>query len=189
MTSAKVSEVLRHFRGAAIGSAVVLLVSFCAYHLHFNLNGTNRRQCAHESKLSFGSCPDSAIFTFPTLGGTIPRSDQKRAIGQSTSDHLSARASLIRSPKETHISEIVRIGSSSCSRFEVAPELIARQTTRVLSSMSEAQCRRTEAERHWLRPPLLQSGTVPAAVYAAIPDWSLSSATRLSEPAGFLLSC
>jgi two-component system, OmpR family, sensor histidine kinase KdpD len=28
---------LRRFRGAAIGSAVVLLVSFCAYRLHFNL--------------------------------------------------------------------------------------------------------------------------------------------------------
>lgn len=38
MTSAKVSAVLRPFRGAAIGSAVVLLVSFSAYHLHFNLS-------------------------------------------------------------------------------------------------------------------------------------------------------
>jgi hypothetical protein len=36
--------------------------------------------------------------------------------------------------------------------------------------MSEAQFRRTEAERHWLRPSLPQSGSVPAAVYAAIPD-------------------
>ena len=52
----------------------------------------------------------------------------------------------------------------------MAPELIARQTTRVLSSMSEAQLRRTKAERHWLRPPLPQAGSVPAAVYAAIPD-------------------
>jgi two-component system, OmpR family, sensor histidine kinase KdpD len=38
MTSAKVSALLRPFRGAAIGSAVVLLVSFCAYRLHFNLS-------------------------------------------------------------------------------------------------------------------------------------------------------
>jgi two-component system sensor histidine kinase KdpD len=38
MTSARVSAVLRPFRGAAIGSAVVLLVSFSAYHLHFNLS-------------------------------------------------------------------------------------------------------------------------------------------------------
>jgi two-component system, OmpR family, sensor histidine kinase KdpD len=38
MTSAKVRAVLRAFRGAAIGSAVVLFVSFCAYHLHFNLS-------------------------------------------------------------------------------------------------------------------------------------------------------
>jgi two-component system sensor histidine kinase KdpD len=38
MTGAKVSAVLRPFRGAAIGSAVVLLVSFSAYHLHFNLS-------------------------------------------------------------------------------------------------------------------------------------------------------
>ena len=38
MTSAKVSAMLRPFRGAAIGSAVVLLVSFSAYHLHFNLS-------------------------------------------------------------------------------------------------------------------------------------------------------
>jgi two-component system, OmpR family, sensor histidine kinase KdpD len=38
MTSAKVSAVLRPFRGAAIGSALVLLVSFSAYHLHFNLS-------------------------------------------------------------------------------------------------------------------------------------------------------
>ena len=38
MTSAKVSAVLRPFRGTAIGSAVVLLVSFCAYHLHCNLS-------------------------------------------------------------------------------------------------------------------------------------------------------
>jgi len=38
MTSAKVSAALRPFRGAAIGSAVVLLVSFCTYHLHFNLS-------------------------------------------------------------------------------------------------------------------------------------------------------
>ena len=38
MTSGKVSAVLRPFRGAAIGSAVVLLVSFSAYRLHFNLS-------------------------------------------------------------------------------------------------------------------------------------------------------
>jgi two-component system, OmpR family, sensor histidine kinase KdpD len=38
MTSAKVSAVLRPFRGAAIGSALVLLVSFSAYHLLFNLS-------------------------------------------------------------------------------------------------------------------------------------------------------
>src|ERR1700723_3750415 len=38
MTSAKVSAVLRPFRGSAIGSAVVLLISFCTYHLHFNLS-------------------------------------------------------------------------------------------------------------------------------------------------------
>jgi two-component system sensor histidine kinase KdpD len=38
MTSAKLTAVLRPFRGAAIGSAVVLLVSFSAYHLHFNLS-------------------------------------------------------------------------------------------------------------------------------------------------------
>jgi two-component system sensor histidine kinase KdpD len=38
MTGAKVSAVLRPFRGAAIGSAVVVLVSFSAYHLHFNLS-------------------------------------------------------------------------------------------------------------------------------------------------------
>jgi two-component system sensor histidine kinase KdpD len=38
MTSAKVSAMFRPFRGAAIGSAVVLLVSFSAYHLHFNLS-------------------------------------------------------------------------------------------------------------------------------------------------------
>src|SRR3979490_1536257 len=38
MTGAKVSAVLRPFRGAAIGSAVVLLLSFSAYHLHFNLS-------------------------------------------------------------------------------------------------------------------------------------------------------
>src|ERR1700733_3501947 len=38
MTSAKVTAVLRPFRGAATGSAVVLLVTFCAYHLHFNLS-------------------------------------------------------------------------------------------------------------------------------------------------------
>jgi two-component system, OmpR family, sensor histidine kinase KdpD len=37
MTGAKVRTRLRRFRGAAIGSAVVLLVSFCAYRLHFNL--------------------------------------------------------------------------------------------------------------------------------------------------------
>jgi two-component system, OmpR family, sensor histidine kinase KdpD len=37
MTSAKVNAVIRPFRGAASGSAVVLLVSFVAYHLHFNL--------------------------------------------------------------------------------------------------------------------------------------------------------
>jgi signal transduction histidine kinase len=38
MSSAKVIAVLRPFRGSAIGSAVVLLVSFSAYHLHFNLS-------------------------------------------------------------------------------------------------------------------------------------------------------
>ena len=38
MTSAKVRAALRPFRGAAIGSVVVLLVSFCAYRLHFNLS-------------------------------------------------------------------------------------------------------------------------------------------------------
>jgi two-component system, OmpR family, sensor histidine kinase KdpD len=38
MTSARVSTVLRPFRGAAIGSTVVLLVSFSAYRLHFNLS-------------------------------------------------------------------------------------------------------------------------------------------------------
>jgi two-component system, OmpR family, sensor histidine kinase KdpD len=38
MISAKVGTILRPFRGAAIGSAVVLLVSFCAYRLHFNLS-------------------------------------------------------------------------------------------------------------------------------------------------------
>ena len=38
MTSAKVSAVLRPFRGVAIESAVVLMVSFCAYRLHFNLS-------------------------------------------------------------------------------------------------------------------------------------------------------
>jgi two-component system sensor histidine kinase KdpD len=38
MTSAKVAAVLRPFRGAAFGSAVVLLVSFCTYSLHFNLS-------------------------------------------------------------------------------------------------------------------------------------------------------
>jgi two-component system sensor histidine kinase KdpD len=38
MTNVKVAALLRRFRGAAIGSAVVLLVSFCAYHLHFNLS-------------------------------------------------------------------------------------------------------------------------------------------------------
>jgi two-component system, OmpR family, sensor histidine kinase KdpD len=38
MTSAKVSALLRPFRGAAVGSAVVLLVSFCAYRLRFNLS-------------------------------------------------------------------------------------------------------------------------------------------------------
>jgi K+-sensing histidine kinase KdpD len=38
MTSAKVSAALRPFRGTATGSAVVLLVSFCAYHLHCNLS-------------------------------------------------------------------------------------------------------------------------------------------------------
>jgi hypothetical protein len=55
MTSTNAGAVLRHFRGAAIGSAVVRFVSFCAYHLHFNLKGINRRQCAPESRLSFGS--------------------------------------------------------------------------------------------------------------------------------------
>src|SRR5580698_4485709 len=40
MTSARVSAVLRPFRGAAIGSAVVLLVSFSAYRLHFNLSAS-----------------------------------------------------------------------------------------------------------------------------------------------------
>jgi two-component system, OmpR family, sensor histidine kinase KdpD len=38
MTSAKVSTMLRPFRGAALGSGVVLLVSFCTYRLHFNLS-------------------------------------------------------------------------------------------------------------------------------------------------------
>jgi two-component system sensor histidine kinase KdpD len=38
MTSAKLGTLLRPFRGAAIGSAVVLLVSFCGYRLHFNLS-------------------------------------------------------------------------------------------------------------------------------------------------------
>ena len=38
MTSAKIKAVLRPFRGAATGSAVVLVVSFSAYHLHFNLS-------------------------------------------------------------------------------------------------------------------------------------------------------
>jgi two-component system sensor histidine kinase KdpD len=38
MTSAKVSAGLRPFRGSAVGSAVVLLLSFSAYHLHFNLS-------------------------------------------------------------------------------------------------------------------------------------------------------
>ena len=38
MTRAKVTAVLRPFRGATTGSAVVLLASFCAYHLHFNLS-------------------------------------------------------------------------------------------------------------------------------------------------------
>jgi hypothetical protein len=38
MTSVKVTAVLRSFRGVAIGSAVVLFVSFCTYHLHFNLS-------------------------------------------------------------------------------------------------------------------------------------------------------
>ena len=38
MASVKVGTMLRPFRGAAIGSAVVLLVSFCAYRLHFNLS-------------------------------------------------------------------------------------------------------------------------------------------------------
>jgi two-component system sensor histidine kinase KdpD len=38
MTSAKLSAMLRPFRGSAVGSAVVLLVSFSAYHLHFNLS-------------------------------------------------------------------------------------------------------------------------------------------------------
>jgi K+-sensing histidine kinase KdpD len=38
VTSAQVSAVLRPFPGAAIGSVVVLLVSFCAYHQHFNLS-------------------------------------------------------------------------------------------------------------------------------------------------------
>src|SRR3984885_1448338 len=38
MTSAKVTAVLPPFRGAAIGSAVVLFVSFCTYSLHFNLS-------------------------------------------------------------------------------------------------------------------------------------------------------
>jgi two-component system, OmpR family, sensor histidine kinase KdpD len=38
MTIAKVNTMLRPFRGAALGSAVVLLLSFCAYRLHFNLS-------------------------------------------------------------------------------------------------------------------------------------------------------
>jgi two-component system, OmpR family, sensor histidine kinase KdpD len=38
MTSAKVSTMLRPFRGAALGSCVALLASFCAYRLHFNLS-------------------------------------------------------------------------------------------------------------------------------------------------------
>jgi two-component system, OmpR family, sensor histidine kinase KdpD len=38
MINAKVGTILRPFRGAAIGSGVVLLVSFCAYRLHFNLS-------------------------------------------------------------------------------------------------------------------------------------------------------
>jgi hypothetical protein len=39
MTGAKIMTMLRRFRGTAIGSAVVLLMSFCAYRLHFNLAG------------------------------------------------------------------------------------------------------------------------------------------------------
>jgi two-component system, OmpR family, sensor histidine kinase KdpD len=38
MTNVKVAALLRRFRGAAIGPAVVLLVSFCTYHLRFNLS-------------------------------------------------------------------------------------------------------------------------------------------------------
>lgn len=38
MTSAKLGIMLRPFRGTALGSAVVLLVSFCGYRLHFNLS-------------------------------------------------------------------------------------------------------------------------------------------------------
>ena len=38
VTSARVGTMLRPFRGTAIGSAVVLLLSFCAYRLHFNLS-------------------------------------------------------------------------------------------------------------------------------------------------------
>ena len=38
MTSAKASAMVRPFRGAAIGSAVALVGSFCAYRLHFNLS-------------------------------------------------------------------------------------------------------------------------------------------------------
>jgi two-component system sensor histidine kinase KdpD len=38
MINAKVGTMFRPFRGVAIGSAVVLLVSFCAYRLHFNLS-------------------------------------------------------------------------------------------------------------------------------------------------------
>jgi hypothetical protein len=37
MTSAKVGTMLRPFCASSIGSAVVLLVSFCTYRLHFNL--------------------------------------------------------------------------------------------------------------------------------------------------------
>jgi two-component system, OmpR family, sensor histidine kinase KdpD len=38
MTGAKLGAVFRHFRGGAIGSVVAVLVSFCAYLLHFNLS-------------------------------------------------------------------------------------------------------------------------------------------------------
>jgi two-component system, OmpR family, sensor histidine kinase KdpD len=37
MVSPKLGKMLRRFRGAAIGSAVVVLVSICGYRLHFNL--------------------------------------------------------------------------------------------------------------------------------------------------------